>query len=834
MNFKKTIPYWVAIPIFFLVTIAYFNVEILDGKKLPQSDLVQFEGMSHLSQEFAKESGEVALWNVAMFGGFPEYLFSSIQNDPLQYIFLTLNGFLHTAHEVPATVFCLMLCFWLMALCFRINPWVAIIGAVVFAFNAFYISSIEAGHMTKMWATAFACLVLGGMKLLFDRKILLGAGVLSLGLALQIRANHLQITYYLIFVCAIYAFSELYFAYKKGTVQKFMTQIAPVMLGAVLLGAATQTYKIWTTQEYSEYSIRGKRELTPLDGNKQDLGKDGLDKDYAFSWSEGKLESLTLLVPNFYGSSSQESISPDGPMAQALEQVAGKQQASRLVNDPNFKLPLYFGDQPFTAGPIYLGAVMCFLFALGVVLMENKTRWWMIASIILMAMISWGNNLQWFNYTLFDYFPGFNKFRTVAMALGVACLVMCLLGTLGLDKLIKEREQVDLKKLLCALGASGGVALLIFLTAGMMNTHGAQDASIFQRMLGTNDARVIGAFTDGIAAERVSFIRTDAIRSVVLIALAFVAIFLYIKEKISANIVLVVVGLLAVGDVWGVSKRYLNDSDFVKTRQKKSHVKTAADKEILKDKDPNYRVLNIAGNPFNEANTSYFHKSIGGYFAAKMRRYQDLIERELQPEQMKLFNGLKQGQIPADLPAINMLNAKYLKAGNNAKDVILNPHAMGHAWFVESVKTVQFADEEIAALGQLDVKKEAVLDESKFELSKTSYNVDGVATATLNSFNNRHISYSTSNANDGLLVFSEIYYPKGWEVKIDGKEVDMKRVNYVLRALEVPAGKHEITFDFNPSSFVAGSKVSYAASYLSLLIFLIAAGLSVKQRVEKK
>ncbi|NLR92656.1 YfhO family protein [Flammeovirga agarivorans] len=832
-NFKKY-SWLLVIPIFYLVSILYFSPEFFDGKHLNQGDLMHFSGMSHASGEEYKRTGERPLWNTAMFSGMPELLFSALDGDPTEVLYSMSLGFMPHSHENPMTLFLLMSSLWVALLCFRVNPWVSAIIAITFSFNTFYITSLEAGHMTKLWAIGYAATVLGGMKLLFDKRWLLGVAVLSTSVAIELRAAHYQITYYLIFVCLIYGLSELYNSYKNGELNIFLTRVIPLGILAAGLGASTQLWKVWTTKEYSEFSIRGKKELQALPGQENNHTQEGLDKDYAFSWSEGKMESLTLIAPNFYGGSSQENVSKDGPLAKQLEKVAGKQQAQNIVSNPNFKLPLYFGEQPFTGGPIYQGAVLTFLFIFALFILDKRERNWLIGGVLITAMFSWGKHLQWFNYTLFDILPGMNKFRTPAMSLGVTCVIMAMGAALGLDKLIKVGwDEKTQKTFYQASGATLGLLLLMYVGAGMMDVSGARDAQIFQQMFGLNDANMVRQFTNALDDERVALMRKDIVRSIFFVIGVLAILFANVKKKVGMIPTILVVGLLTIGDVWGVAKRYINDASFKSTSNKETNIATGADKFILKDKDPNYRVLNLTANVFNEANTSYFHKSIGGYFAAKLRRYQDLIERELPKEMQVLAGAIQKGDTLTvkATPALNMLNMKYAILGNTSNDVYQNPNALGNAWFVDRVEKVNSPDDEIEAVGQIDPSFQAVVDINKFPNADLATSKSAGDFVKLDKFNQRRLSYKSHSKDGGFAVFSEVYYPAGWIAKIDGEEVDIVCANYVLRGLQIPAGDHTITFDFDPDSYVMGGNISKLTGYITLLLLVLAIGMTIKEEM---
>ncbi|MEN7547309.1 YfhO family protein [Rapidithrix thailandica] len=822
---KQILPYFLALICFYALTLIYFQEELINGKSLPQTDVMQFQGMSKNSVDYHKEHGESALWNDGMFSGLPDYLIATgIPDGPMSFIVLATRGFMD-GDTSAQLLFVSFLSFYLLLLCFRVNPYLAIVGALAFGLNSYNIVNIEAGHITKTWAIAYSAIVLGGMHLLFRKKYLWGFALTTIGLTLQLRPPHYQITYYLIFVCAIFTISELIFALREKRLNEFV-KTGSILLLAVVLGGATATCRIWITKEYTEYSIRGKAELTPLEGQTQ--GGEGLDKEYAFSWSQGKMETFTFLVPYLYGGGSTEKLKEGTEMYDKLVSMAGKERTNQLIKNNSIYMPYYHGDQPFTSGPLYAGAIICFLFVFALMILDNRSRYWMLGGVLLMMMVAWGKNLQFFNYFLFDFFPGYNKFRSVSMALSLALMLMPLAGMLAVQKILFEEVDKELwKKGITALAITGGLSLAFMIFGGMMDFSNSRDAGFAGQMVGDNP-QLIKEITQAMEADRESLMRMDALRSLILILLAWVVLYFVYKKQLSSSLGVLVVGVLIVGDLWWVDKRYLYDAKFMKNPTRQIHQKTAADEAILKDKS-HYRVLNFAGNTFTEANTSYYHKSIGGYFAAKMRRYQDLIERVLVPEQQKFYSSLQQNReitslselpvlkSPSQLPALNMLNAKYFKLGNDAKSVLVNTQTMGNAWFVESLKTVNSPDEEIAALAQFNPAQEAIMDVSQFEAGTQQFAKDSTASIELSDYSNRRLVYTTQNQNAGLAVFSEIYYPKGWSASIDGNPVDIKRVNYVLRALEIPAGNHEIVFEFNPTSYEVGSTITLITSYLVFL-----------------
>lgn len=819
INFNALLPYLLCIVLFYAVTIIYFKPEFFDGKSLFQNDIVQYEGASKEVQDFNNKSEEKSLWTGAMFSGMPMYLIHSDYPDrALAIIDWTFKGIFFrdkNAHQLLVT----LLATFFALVCFGAKPWAAAIGAVAFGLSTYNLIIIEVGHMTKSWAIAYAPLVLAGMYLAFKKdKLLQGVALFTLALSLELRANHLQITYYLGFIAVFYGISELIFTLKnKENIGNFAKVTAFLLLGAVL-AVGTSAGRILTTLEYGKYSQRGPAELAPIDKEAEGTG-DGLSRDYAYNWSEGKLETLTLLIPNLYGGSNNEKLGKNAATYQLLEDAASNGQFPQ----EDFKqfverAPMYWGDQPFTSAPVYAGAIVCFLFVLGLILLENRYRYWLLAATIFMFMISWGKNLQWFNYTMFDYFPAFNKFRSVSMALSLAVMLMVITAILGLKKLaelpLDEKSFLPIfKKIMIAFGATGGLALVLWLMAGSFSFSSPNDENL-------------GGLLDSVLIDRKMMLRSDALRSFFFIALAVGAMYFFLKKKISFPLMTIIIGLLMTVDAWAVGKRYLSESDFSKSRRTSIHQATAADEKILQDKDLSYRVLNLTRNPFEDAETSYFHKSLGGYFAAKLRRYQDLIERQLSPQMQTMVSDLQKGTPQfAGYGIINMLNTRYIKASSEASGVIRNPNAYGNAWFVSGISKVKSADEEMKVLGTLQLDSVAVVDVSKFPISKKQFAKGNEIKMT--SYQPNKVEYEYSTDNEAFVVFSEIYYPEGWSATIDGQPAKFVRTNYVLRGMEVPKGKHKIVFAFESSAYKTGSFLTMICSVLVLLLSIGVTGLTV-------
>jgi len=578
-----------------------------------------------------------------------------------------------------------------------------------------------------------------------------------------------------------------------------------------------------TLMEYSPYSMRGKPELTIKDANKPKDG--GLDKDYVFSWSNAKMETFTLLIPHFYGGSSSENVPKKGEIANFFASV----------NQGVEQFPYYWGDQPFTSGPVYAGAIVCFLFILGLFIVDGRYKWWLLAATVFSIVLTWGRNFEDFNYFLFDTLPAYNKFRAVTMAIFIAQFSMATLAALALARLFDSAsiEKLD-KKLYYALGIVGGFCLIFWLMPDMAGDFTTP-----------NDKQITGAgypadvttrIMSALYQDRADMLSSDALRSLFLILLAGGLVFLIVRGWMKPLYATLCIAFLGLVDLWQVDKRYLNKDNFQKSFWNEQFQPTAADQAILQNPGLNNRVLNL-NNPFNESKTSYYHKSIGGYSPVKIRRYQDLIENDLTTEIQDVGNQLRtaqNGEVSFTLEflkqerILNMLNTKYIKANEEANGVINNPYALGNAWFVKQVQLVKSPDQEMEATRTFDPATTALVDETKFKVSKTSFAAGGQA--KLFEARGNLLKYNVENASDGLLVFSEIYYAEGWKATIDGKDAPIIRANYVLRAMEVPSGKHEIVFKFEPHSFFIGNKISLFSSILVLGLLGFTTFWSIKKK----
>jgi hypothetical protein len=819
LTIGKILPYVISILAFYIVTAIYFYPEVFEGKSLAQDDIIRYEGGSKEVRDFNAANPEPSMWTNSMFSGMPVYVLNPVFPDqPIAVIDSIFKG-LFFSGKAAHMLFQTMLCLFIALAVFGVSPYVAAIVAAAFGLSTYNLIIIEVGHMTKAWAIAYAPLVLSGIYLTFRGKLLQGFALTALALALEIRANHLQITYYLAFICTIYGIAELIRAVQEQKLPAFAKTVGVLLLAAGLAVAANAG-RLLTTADYGKYSQRGKAELTPLPGEEAANPKDGLNRDYAFSWSQGIAETFTLILPNFYGGSNNEKLNSRSATYRFLEDMMrsgqiGNQEFVQFTTRSPF---MYWGNQPFTNAPVYAGAIICFLFVWFLMIATPVQRYWMLGGVLLMVMFSWGSNFALFNYLMFDYFPGFNKFRSVSIALSLAVMLMVIGAAMGLQRMlfISEKEYPDwLKKLGIAFALTGGLCALFFIISGSFSFSGPADEQF-------------GSLIDAVKADRQAMFRSDAIRSFLLISAAAVLIYLHIKQKVGLTVALTVVGGLIVFDNWSVGKRYLNADSFSPQAKEAAHALSPADEAILKDKDLSYRVLNL-NNPFNDAATSYYHKSVGGYFAAKLRRYQDLINRRLETEIKYLIDSLQKGRMPdfSQTPALNMLNTRYLILNpNDAKGVLRNPAAMGNAWFVSELKAVNNPDEEMAALATLAIDSVAIVDISKFPQVKTgTYQREG-ASIRLTSYAPNRLTYESDSPFDGFVVFSEIYYPDGWQVIIDGQEAgEFVRVNYVLRGLNIPKGKHKIECRFDPVIYRRGSLLTMIASYLLVAVLAMSIGL---------
>ena len=651
-------------------------------------------------------------------------------------------------------------------------------------------------------------LVVAGIHLVFSQRRILGFGLTTAGLALHLRENHVQITYYLLLIVLAYGLTQLVIAIREKKITGLISNVA-LLIPAALIAVGTYFGPLWAVQEYSPFTIRGKSELASNAETKSDA--QGLDKAYAFQYSNGILEPLTLLIPNFYGGATASFLvqDPESKTYKALMSSGDQQMANQLASYSR----AYWGPQPNTA-PYYAGAIICLLFAIGIVFAEKKYVAWLVSIGALGVMMSWGSSFESFNYFLFDYLPAYNKFRSVTFALLLILFAMPLLGLLGLEKLLTLSWKEAQKSLIWPVSIVMGFCLVLGITGG------------FGGFLAEGEAQLPTWFIKALQQDRTALLRADAFRAFWFIIIFTALVWAYLQRYIKEFIVAVGFVLLVTIDLGGVDTRYLTKDNYIRKRDNSFFAATEADQEILKDKS-HYRVYNLQGT-FGEARTSYYHQSIGGYHGAKLRRYQDLYDSVLFEETNTFINDLQSGSPRYEqYEVMNMLNVKYVTYGNQRNNIIPNPAAHGPAWFVQNVKAVNSPTEELAALKEIDTRTTAVIDINSFKEAPIA--TDSNASVSLISYQANKLVYESNSSNNGLVVFSEIYYPKGWVASIDGKKTEIVRANYVLRALYVPEGKHTITFEFKPASYYTGDKITMASSWLTVLILLGTIGWSLRK-----
>lgn len=786
---KIWLPHVLAVLCFIVLTTVYFKPIVFENKTLPQSDTISAIGMVKDATDFRKETGEFSGWSNGMFGGMPTTVAQSL---PAFNVFDHINriGALGFDYYSAGIVLLCLLAAYLALLCLGCTVPLAVLGAISTAFVSYNFIILQVGHVTKAYAIGCMVPAIVGLYLfLKEDKPWRGALLLLLGAGMLVASHHIQIDYYtlLVMVC-IWVVYGIY-AVRDKKFLPFLKRTGGLAVIAVL-AILPSAGNIFPAFEYSKDTMRGGQILEQPADTKENAG---LDIDYAFSWSQGKAETFTLLIPNFYGGSSHEALSDDAP----LRKRYGLPQA-----------PTYWGDQPFTSGPVYAGAIICFLFILGLLIVKGPEKWWILAGTVLGLILSWGRNLMAVNEFFFHYLPLYSKFRTPAMALVMVTTLMTLLAVLTLKQIFGDpKPERYTKPLWYSAGITGGLCLMFALFG----------PSLFS-FLSPNDAALTGQWpadaVESLRQTRAAMLKADAWRSFLLVAIGTGLIACYIGKKLKATPTLLIMAGVILLDLWTIDRRYLNDSHFQKKQQAEIRP-TDIDLAIMQDPDPNYRVFNASTNTFNESLTSYFHKSIGGYSPVKLRRYQDIIDyhlsRKMNPK------------------VLNMLNTKYFIVPSQAGGgVQLNEAALGNAWFVDSVQWVRTPNEEIEALYTFDPARTAVIHEEfraflpEDALAPASTGTDTVARPIrLTTYKPNYLAYHSDNARDGLAVFSEIYYPKEWKAYIDGQEVPHFRVNYILRGLWLPAGAHDIEFKHTPYHFTLWRRV---ANIGSMLVCLILAG----------
>lgn len=792
-----------ALAVLFFIVLAYaYMFPLLEGKELVTHDIQSHLGMSKELSDYREATGKEAIWTNSMFGGMPGYMISVVYSSNLfTFVQTKIMALFH-----PASMIILYLIgFYILLNSMKINRWLSIAGALAFGFSSYHLIIISAGHNSKAYAIGYLMIVIAGVLMAYRQNRYKGAILLSVGLTLEIMAGHPQITYYGLLAMIVFGITELTYAIREKRLPAFIKTTGVLVLGAMLAVAVNFSY-IFTSYEYSKETIRSGSELTHNYENQTS----GLDKDYVVQWSQGIGETLTLLIPNFKGGSHTTNPGENSESFKALQQNR-VENPRQIIN----QVIMYHGEKPFTSGPYYAGSIIIFLFVLGLFVVKGADKWWLLAATIMSVILAWGKYVMPLTSFLLDYLPLYNKFRAPEMTLTISLFTMPLLGFMALNRIFSG--QVDpkefLKGLKWAFGITGGISLLFALLPGIAGDFSAPFDSSYPNWL-----------IDAVHSDRQSLLRADAFRSFIFILLAAGGLFLWHQKKIKAEIFFVILALLILIDLWVIDKRYLNNDNFVSKREANVPFQaTPADLEILKDKDLSYRVLPLQ-NPWADSRASYFHKNVGGYHAAKLRRYQEMIEHHFTPEIDKMINGLQNQQSESEvfsgLTTLNMMNTRYIIYDLNSPPIV-NPYAFGNAWFVANYELVTDADNEIESMKGLDLATIVVVDNRFSEhLQGKKFYPDSSANIMLTEYQPNYIKYQYSSATDQLAVFSEIYYPDGWKAYVNGKEQPHFRANYILRAMVLPAGSHTVEFRFKPSSFKTGNMVSLAGSGILILLIL--------------
>lgn len=835
---KKLLPDLIAILAFIILSFAYFFPADIEGRILFQHDSVAGVGAGQESKEYRDRTGERTRWTNAIFGGMPTYQMSPSYDSTKALSWVEKVYRLYLPDYVVLT-FIMMLGFYILLRAFGISAWLAGLGGVIWAFSSYFFILIPAGHIWKFVTLAYIPPTIAGVVLAYRKKYLLGGIVTALFIALQIQSNHIQMSYYFMFVILFIVGAYFEDAYKKKELPHFFKASAVLALAAVV-GVCINISNLYHTYEYSKETMRGKSELKQ-EGPAANQTSSGLDRDYITNWSYGIGETLTLLVPNVKGGSSSATLS---------QNEAAMAKANPMYGNIYSQFPQYFGDQPWTAGPVYVGAFVMFLFILGCFIVKGPLKWALLGATIFSILLSWGKNFMGLTDFFIDYIPMYNKFRAVSSILVIAEFTIPLLAVFALKEIFSKPEILKLKE------NRTGVIVTLVLTAGVTLILAVAPGVFFSGFITTQE---MAALQQGLPAEhltpvvtnltemREAIIASDAWRSFFIIIVGCFLLFLYQQKKLKATFALAGIALLCLIDMWTVNKRYLHDDLFVpKSKQAEAFVKTQADEIILQDTTLDYRVLNFVGfpgNTFNENNTAYWHKSVGGYHAAKLRRYQEMIDHHIVPEMQATYQavataGGEMDSVDASkFRVLNMLNTKYFifPAGQQGQPVpVENPYAYGNAWFVDKVQYVNNANEEIDALNDI-LPTETVIVDAKFKeqlKGVTEGYKDSLSTVRLTSYEPNRLIYKTSSPKDGVVVFSEIYYP-GWQATIDGQPVDIARADYILRAMNVPGGEHTIEMWFDPQSIHVTESIAYAALALLLIGVMVLLWMERRKVTEK-
>ena len=802
---RQSVPYLLAVVLFLVISVIYFS-PVLEGKKLQTSDGALFKGMAKEIIDYRATTGKEALWTNQAFSGMPAYLISTMY--PGELFAKVQRAITGISQPVMILTFSFLF-FFVLCILLDIGVWPAFASSLAYGFMTFTFVVMVTGHLTKAHTLTYTSLIVAGILVAYKKNKIGGSLIAALGLTWMLSANHLQMTYYAAILVMILGITYLIFAIRDKTLPDF-AKTTVFLLIAALFAVGTNFSRLYTTYEYGKYSMRGQSELSLNGENKTS----GLDKNYILDYSYDLGEAMTAFIPRFKGGGMSEPLSTSSETYKFMEEAQGAGPAKKMVEGG---MPMYWGSQPISGAPFYFGAVLCFLFVLGLFIVKGKDKWWLLAVFVFSLLLSLGKNFSLLTNIMLDIFPGYNKFRDVKNIIVIEQFAMALLGALAIKEVYQRKisNAEFMKGLKYSFGIMGGIALLFALLPGIAGSFsGSSDAQYLQ--MGWPQKLI-----DALMADRQSALRTDAFRAFIFVALAAAGLWAFWNKKIKAQYAIVLWVALIMVDMWPVNKRYFNNDNFTSQREVAvPFQKMPVDNEILKDKDLYYRVLNLQ-NPFADARTSYFHKSVGGYHGAKMERYNELITYCITPEMKSLIAGFKKPKsidsLMSTLSVINMLNTKYY-IYDPKQPPLANSHALGNAWLVKDVKVVDNVDQEITSLKSFDPKSVAIVNKS-FDNELNGYkNGSGEGEIKLTAYEPNYLKYeATVNTGAQLAVFSEIYYPKGWISSIDGKETDHVQADFVLRAMVIPAGKHVIEFRFEPKSYFIGNKISTTSSILLLL-----------------
>lgn len=826
-TWKKWLPDVLAVVLFALISFAYFFPADIEGKILYRHDSAASKGLGREMAEYKAQTGEVTRWMNSVFSGMPTY-----QSAPEYTSTKGVQGALSVYHlflpENVWYVFAYLLGFYILLRAFDFRQSLAVLGSIIWAFSTYFLIIIAAGHIWKVMALAYLPPMIAGVVLSYRGKYLWGFIVTAIFSAFEVNANHVQMTYYFLFVILFMIIAYLVDAIRKKELARFGKATAVCAVGAVI-GICLNLSNLYHTWEYSKETMRGKSELVKKDVANQT--STGLDRDYITQWSYGIDETWTLLVPNTKGGASVPLVESETAMKHA---------------DPNFapiyqQLGQYWGEQPGTQGPVYVGAFVLMLFILGLFIVKGPMKWALLAATVLSVLLAWGKNFMPFTNFFIDYVPMYAKFRTVASILVIAEFTIPLLAMLALKKIVDEPEILTkrIKTVYLSFGLTGGIAILFALFPTLFFSDFISSNEM--KALMTLPQEYVNPVIDNLRDMREAVFTADCWRSALVVVIGTLCLLLFKARKLKANYMVGAIIVLCLIDLWQVNKRYLNNDMFVPKSEREAPIQeTETDRIILQDKTDlgNYRVLNLASNTFNENETSYFHNSIGGYHAAKLRRYQDMIDMYIAPEMGSLMQAVAQAggdmsKVNSDsiFPVLNMLNARYfiLPLQDGQTVPVQNPYVYGPAWYVDNLTYVDNANAEIERVGKMDIRHEAVADK-RFEAQlKTAVKQDSTSVVKLTSYMSDRLTYDVNSSKGGVIVFSEVYYP-GWTATVDGQPVELGRVNYLLRAVNVAPGKHKIELAFHPKSVTTTETIAYVAYAVLLLAILLLAYIEYRKK----